>query len=78
MIEMGVNELPKKAFGGELYHCSYLNSEESNEILNYQNHTYEDILSDMKSNNKMLINLIKLFRPIVRRYLLKKSYYYKN
>jgi len=78
MREMGVNELPEEAFRGELYHCSYLSSEESNKMLNYQIHTYKDILSDMKKNNKMLIFLVKMFRPIARRYLLKKSYYYKK
>ena len=78
MKEMGVNELPVEAFGGELYHCSYLSSEESNKLLNYQNHSYDDILFDMKKNNKSLIFLVKLFRSIARRYLLKKSYYYKN
>ncbi|MHA1186328.1 MAG: NAD-dependent epimerase/dehydratase family protein [Candidatus Heimdallarchaeota archaeon] len=78
MREMGVNELPEEAFRGALYHCSYLSSEESNSILNYQNHSYKDILSDMKNNNKMLIFLVKMFRPIARRYLLKKSYYYKK
>ena len=78
MVEMGLNELPDEAFGGELYHCSYLSSEESNKILNYQNHSTLDILTDMKNNNKMLIFLVKMFRPIARRYLLKKSYYYKK
>jgi len=78
MREMGLNELPVKAFGGELYHCSYLSSEESNKILNYQYHSYDDILFDMKNNNKLLIFITRISRPIARRYLLKKSYYYKK
>ena len=74
---MGMGTLPDEAFGGNLYHTSYLNSEESNDILDYQQHTNFDILVDIEMNNKFKIRFVKLFKPIIRRYLLKQSPYYK-
>ncbi|NHJ06164.1 MAG: NAD(P)-dependent oxidoreductase [Candidatus Heimdallarchaeota archaeon] len=77
MKQMGLGSLPEEAFGGNLYHASYISSEESNEILDYQKHTNFDILVDIEMNNKFVIKVVKLLSPIVRRYLLKQSPYYK-
>lgn len=77
MERMGLGPLPEGAFGGNLYHTSYLNSEKSNELLDYQKHTLFDILIDIEMNNKFIISIVKLLRPLARRYLLKQSPYYK-
>lgn len=73
MRVMGIGSLPEKAFGGASYHCCFLSSEKSQAILDYQRHSFEDILSDMERENKFLIFLIKLFRPFVRWFFLKQS-----
>ncbi|MBD3190831.1 MAG: NAD-dependent epimerase/dehydratase family protein [Candidatus Heimdallarchaeota archaeon] len=76
MSVMGIGSLPEKAFGGANYHCCLLSSEKSQAILDYQKHSFEDILSDMENQNKFLIFLIKIFRPLVRRFFLKQSPYF--
>ncbi len=78
MKAMGIGSIPDEAFGGRIYHSSFLNSEESNEILNYQHHSYNDIISDMRKYNKLVISIAKLLKPIIRRFILNQSPYYKK
>jgi len=78
MEVMGIGPLPEEAFGGTNYFTSFLSSEESNLLLDYQKHSYQDILLDMRKNNKLKISLAKLFKPLVRRYLLRQSPYYNQ
>ncbi len=75
MNTMGLGSLPKEAFGGQNYHSCFMSSEKSQAILNYQYHSAQDILSDMKEANKTIIVLVKTFRPLIRRYLIKQSPY---
>lgn len=78
MKAMGIGTIPDEAFGGNIYHSSFLSSEESNEILNYQHHSYDDIISDMRKYNKLVISIAKLLRPVIRRFILLQSPYYKK
>jgi len=76
MINMGIGEIPKEAFGGEKYHSCFINSEASNALLQYQNHSFEDILQDMKENNRVAVFFAKRLSKPIRKFLLKKSPYY--
>ena len=78
MSAMGIGALPKEAFGGSLYHSSFMSSEESEQLLNYQKHSYKDIISDMKKYNKLQIIIARMFKPLFRRFILRKSPYYKK
>lgn len=78
MKAMGIGTIPDEAYGGNIYHSSFLSSEESNEILNYHHHSYEDIISDMIKYNKLAISIAKLLRPVIRSFILKQSPYYKK
>ena len=75
---MGIGALPIQAFGGELYHTCYMSSEDSNQLLNYQQHSFQDILEDMKKNHRMKSFLAKIFQKPIRNILVKKSPYYKK
>ncbi|MBN1329046.1 MAG: NAD(P)-dependent oxidoreductase [Candidatus Heimdallarchaeota archaeon] len=75
MTNMGLGTIPLNAFGGSSYHSSLLNSEESNLFLNYQKHSYEDILRDMYCANRLAISLIRCFKPIIKKFLIKQSPY---
>jgi nucleoside-diphosphate-sugar epimerase len=78
MDKMGLGKLPEKAFGGNLYHSSFMDSESSNAILKYQNNSYHEILDEIYNNNRLAIFFIKLFRPIIRYFILRKSPFYKR
>ncbi len=75
MNTMGLGILPKEAFGGQNYHSCFMSTERSQTILNYQHNTTQDILNDMKEANEAIIVLVKTFRPLIRRYLIKQSPY---
>lgn len=78
MRSMGLGELPIEAFGGKLYHSAWMNTEESNEILHYQNHTYQEIIDGLRNNNKAMVKLASKFHRSIRKLLLNKSPYYKK
>ncbi|NHJ06163.1 MAG: NAD(P)-dependent oxidoreductase [Candidatus Heimdallarchaeota archaeon] len=75
---MGIGSLPDNAFGSNDFHCAFFDTSESQNLLNYQKHTFNDIIKEMKENNKILSFFARMFRLIVKTYLLKKSPYYKK
>jgi len=75
MVASGIGTLSRDLFKGNKYHFAFMDTTESQEILNYQDHSTEDIISDMKKNNKLTFSIIKLLKPIVRRFLINQSPY---
>lgn len=75
---MGIGRLPNYAFGNEPFHCGYMDTTESQRILQYQNHTFDDYVQDTKNRLAFARILAIICRPAVRSWLLKKSPYYKN
>lgn len=78
MEALSIGQIPDDAIQGSLHHSCYLDTSESQRLLNYQNHSFDDIIKEMRENNKVIGFLVRLVRPSVRRYLLKKSPYYKK
>ncbi len=76
MEALSIGQIPDEAIQGTLHHCCYLDTEESQRLLNYQKHSFDDIINEMRENNKVIGFLVRLIRPLVRLYLLKKSPYY--
>lgn len=75
---MGIGKLPRNAFVGKKYHCCYMSTKESQEFLKYQQHSFNDILNDMKRKNSVYCFLIRLFRPIIRWFILRRSPNYRK
>lgn len=75
---MGIGSLPDNAFGFNDFHCAFFDTFESQNLLNYQKHTFEDIIREMKENNKLLSIFARMFRLVAKAYLLNKSPYYKK
>ncbi len=73
---LGVGMLPEEAFGKECYHTDWMDTQESERILKYQKHTYDDFLKEQAAIFGKRALFIKIFRPIVRWYLLRQSPYY--
>lgn len=75
---MGVGMLPDEAFGPVPFHTDWYDTEESERLLKFQRHTYDDFLREMQQLMGFKRHLAKIFRPLVRRMMLAKSPYYKK
>ncbi len=73
---MGVGMLPDEAFAAKQFCTDWLDTRESQALLNYQVHTYDDFVADMRARLGWRRPLVRLFRPWVRAWLLGKSPYY--
>lgn len=77
---MGIGMLPEAAFGHEQYCTDWLDTAESQALLTYQRHSFDDIIDDVIKATALpspVRLVIPLFRPVVRRSILKMSPYLK-
>lgn len=72
---MGIGMLPDEAFGTTPYHTDWLDTTESQDLLNYQRFTYDDYLTHLHKKIGVRRVLIKLISPIIRFMLLRHSPY---
>lgn len=78
MEVMGVGRLPEEAFGSEPAYMDWLDTEDSQRILQYQQHTFEDFVQELPKILGPARYLVPLVRPIARWWILKQSPYYKG
>ena len=71
----GIGRLPEKAFTTEPVYLDWLDTEESQRLLQYQRYGYEEWLDEAKKQLGMLRHLARIFRPVVRWYLIRQSPY---
>ena len=72
----GVGMLPEEAFGNTPFPTDWLDTAESQQLLQYQCHTLEDYVRDMRAELGARRHLIRLLRPLARYLLLKQSAHY--
>lgn len=76
MEAAGIGMLPEDAFGTEPFCSDWIDTEESQRLLAYQNHSFDDIVAELaqisapKGVSKLLMPLL---RPLVRSYILSLS-----
>ncbi|MGB9824982.1 MAG: NAD-dependent epimerase/dehydratase family protein [Candidatus Hydrothermia bacterium] len=75
---IGIGMLPREAFSDNPFATDWMDTSESQELLNYQTRTIDDYVKDIRSALGLKIFFIKLFRPTIRFLLLKKSPYYRK
>jgi nucleoside-diphosphate-sugar epimerase len=73
---MGVGMLPKEAFGLTPFPTDWVDTTESQKLLNYQRRDLGDYIQEMRALLRYRRHVIRLFRPVVRHWLLKKSPYF--
>jgi nucleoside-diphosphate-sugar epimerase len=81
MERTGIGKLPEKAFGHEPYCTDWVDSSESQALLQYQRHSFEEIMDEMAraaDPGPLVRLLMPLLRPFVRRSILKMSPYMKQ
>jgi UDP-glucose 4-epimerase len=74
---VGVGALPAEAFTQIPFSTDWLDTEESQSLLRFQRHTIEDYARDLKTNVGSLRYLIQTIRPLIARYLLSFSPYWR-
>jgi len=75
---MGVGELPEEAFTKNDFHCAFMDTTESQELLKYQRSSFDDTILEMKQKTKVLRFFAILFRPIAKSFILSQSRYYQH
>jgi UDP-glucose 4-epimerase len=78
MEAMGIGMLPDKAFGSKAAYNDWLDTSESQKLLNYQQHSFDEFVQEVASSLGFKRYIIPLFRPLARRWMLGKSPYYKT
>ncbi|MDV6270859.1 NAD-dependent epimerase/dehydratase family protein [Rhodococcus globerulus] len=72
---MGMKPLPEKAFSGREYVTDWVDTEESQRLLQYQNHSFDDITDDIAGTLGWKRWIVPVVKPLVRRSMLKMSPY---
>jgi len=70
---VGIGMLPEEAFTKIPFPTDWLDTSESQEILGFQQRTLQDYIQDVESMLGYRQNLVRLFRPAIRSWLLSKS-----
>jgi nucleoside-diphosphate-sugar epimerase len=73
---LGVGTLPEEAFTSTPFPTDWVDTAESQRLLQYQRHTLDDYVQDMKAALGFRRHLARAFRPLVRYFLLKQSPHY--
>lgn len=75
---MGVGMLPDEAFGHTPFPTDWLDTQESEQLLQYQRHTLADYVQDVQAKLRVRILLMRALRPLVRAVLLSQSRYLRG
>lgn len=73
---MGVGMPPAEAFAVVPFPTDWIDTTESQHLLQYQRHTLDDYVREMKAQFGYRRHLVRLFHPLVRYLLLKQSTHY--
>ncbi len=76
---IGHDFLPEEAFRRDRgFHCGFMTTDKSQALLNYQRYTLEDYFNAVRKKVAFSRFFTTMFKPIVQRFLLNKSHYYKD
>ncbi len=74
----GIGMLPKEAFSTEPFYLDWVDTEESQRLLNYQYKKLDDFLDDVKNHLGSKRYFTRMLRPFIRYWLLNKSPYFRK
>jgi nucleoside-diphosphate-sugar epimerase len=74
---MGIGMLPEEAFTTVPFPTDWVDSTESQRLLQYQQHDFDDYVREMVALLGFRRHLIRWFRPFVRHALLQRSPYWR-
>jgi UDP-glucose 4-epimerase len=79
----GIGMLPESAFkvpknDMDWFYTDWMDTSEAQELLQFQNHTFEEYLEEFKKKLGIMGKLAKLFRFFIKKIILRQSPYYKK
>ncbi|HHH42182.1 MAG TPA: SDR family NAD(P)-dependent oxidoreductase [Chloroflexi bacterium] len=75
---LGIGMLPDEAFGTVPFPTDWVDTSESQRILRYQQRDFDDYVREMVALMGFRRHLVRLFRPLARWWLLRRSPYYRE
>jgi nucleoside-diphosphate-sugar epimerase len=78
VLGLGRGFLPATAFRRSGFHCGYMDTEESQAILQFQHDTLEDYYSVVAHAVRWRRPIFTLLRPVIRSVLLNRSHYWRE
>jgi len=75
---LGKNFLPEEGFAEKDFHCGYMNTDKSQDLLDYQKHTLEDYYKEVKIKIGPKRHFMPAIKWMIRLNLLKKSEPYRR
>lgn len=75
---MGVGRLPAEAFTTERFHTDWMDTEESQALLQYQRYSFDEFIEELMHRLGIRRTLARLMPGMVKWWLLRQSPYYKN
>jgi UDP-glucose 4-epimerase len=70
---IGIGTLPEEYFNTEHYYTDWLDTEESQRLLQYQRYMFDDHLVGLKCSLGWRVYAIRLLKPLIRYFLLRQS-----
>ena len=74
---LGIGMLPETAFSQTPYHCDFMDTDESERLLHYQQHSFEQTLALQRQALGWKRALVPIAAPFIRHRLLSLSPYYR-
>ena len=74
----GIGMPPDEAFTTKPFYTDWMDTEESQRLLNYQRYPFEQYVKEMPSALGYKYQMSKILRPFIRKFILSKSPYYKS
>lgn len=70
---VGVGMLPDDAFTTVPFPTDWLDTSESQRLLRFQRRTLQDYIQEVRAQVGISYHIVRILRPLIRRWLLKKS-----
>ena len=74
---LGVGMLPDAAFTSVPFHTDWLDTEESERLLDYQRHSFDDYVEEVGRRYRWRRPVVRTFAPLIRRRMLRRSPYWR-
>jgi UDP-glucose 4-epimerase len=75
---IGIGMLPGKAFSSEPFYLDWVDTSESQKLLNYQHRNLDDFLDEVKRYLGVKRYFVRMLKPFIRYWLLSKSPYFRR